>query len=246
MIYNDENLTFKILGIAKWHHKNGLLDVAPRPFSALSYRLSGKASFNFNGEQITINEGDVLFIPANCGYKVDYSFSESIVFHFLDCNYDVVENLNVKNHEQLKSKFLSALTLWESSHSHNKLKSYVYDILSILEDDNINVTITNEIDSVLVYINNNLFNPDLTIEEVCSVAHISHSTLQRNFNKYFNIGAKEYIIKQRLNNAVKMLSSGRYSIKETAFACGFSDEKYFSRAFKKNYGFPPSDFNSKF
>ena len=110
MIYNDENLTFKILGIAKWQHKNGLINVSPRPFSALSYRLTGKAYFNFNGEEITTNEGDVLFVPANCGYKVDYSFSESIVFHFLDCNYDVVENLNVKNYEQLKSKFLSALT----------------------------------------------------------------------------------------------------------------------------------------
>ncbi|MBR2376425.1 MAG: helix-turn-helix domain-containing protein [Clostridia bacterium] len=246
MIYNDDNLTFKILGIAKWQHKNGLLDVAPRPFSALSYRLSGNATFYVNEEKITINEGDVLFIPANCGYKVDYSFSESIVFHLLDCNCDEVQKLTSNNVEQLKSKFISAMSLWKTTHSYNKLKSYVYDILTIFEEDHSTLFTNTEILEVINYIKSNLTTPQLTVEEICNRAHISRSTLQRHFNKYFNMGVKEYIIKQRLNVALNLLSNGKYTIKEIAFASGFNDEKYFSRAFKKVYGFSPSDFNIKF
>ena len=45
-----------------------------------------------------------------------------------------------------------------------------------------------------------------------------------------------------MEKALELLSEGELSIKEIAFTCGYSDEKYFSRAFRKKYGCPPSHF----
>ena len=43
-----------------------------------------------------------------------------------------------------------------------------------------------------------------------------------------------------MNKALKLLIENKLSIKEIALACGFPDEKYFSRAFKERFGHPPS------
>jgi AraC-like DNA-binding protein len=47
-----------------------------------------------------------------------------------------------------------------------------------------------------------------------------------------------------MNRALSLLAQGTLSVGEISDACGFSDEKYFSRAFKKVYGYPPSHFKS--
>ena len=52
---------------------------------------------------------------------------------------------------------------------------------------------------------------------------------------------KEYVLKERLTHARFIIESGDFdSIKSVAEAVGFSDPLYFSKAFKKLYGFPPS------
>jgi transcriptional regulator GlxA family with amidase domain len=43
-----------------------------------------------------------------------------------------------------------------------------------------------------------------------------------------------------MNKALQLLVENRLSVKEISFLCGFSDEKYFSRAFREKYGYPPS------
>ena len=69
---------------------------------------------------------------------------------------------------------------------------------------------------------------------------MSASGLQRAFLQHFGSSPKQYVIKLRLHKALQLLVENKLSVKEVAFACGFSDEKYFSRAFKAKYGYPPS------
>ena len=69
---------------------------------------------------------------------------------------------------------------------------------------------------------------------------MSPSALQRAFLHHFGMSPKQYVIKLRTHKALQLLVENRLSVKQVAYACGFADEKYFSRAFKSKYGYPPS------
>ena len=49
-----------------------------------------------------------------------------------------------------------------------------------------------------------------------------------------------YLIKYRLEQAIKLLKEEEYTIQEVAALVGYSDPLYFSRIFKKHVGYSPS------
>ena len=51
----------------------------------------------------------------------------------------------------------------------------------------------------------------------------------------------QYVRTVRLILARKMIEEGQENISEIAYSVGFSSPTYFSRCFKEEYGYPPSD-----
>ncbi|MHC4871735.1 MAG: helix-turn-helix domain-containing protein [Planctomycetota bacterium] len=60
------------------------------------------------------------------------------------------------------------------------------------------------------------------------------------FRKELNLTPTAVLNRERVLTAARMLSEGRLSVTEAAKEVGFSDQFYFSRVFKKEFGFPPS------
>ena len=56
MIYNYDDLIFRFLGVAKFCHTDGEFDVDARAYGAISYKLSGNASFEFDGGKVDEDE----------------------------------------------------------------------------------------------------------------------------------------------------------------------------------------------
>jgi len=48
-------------------------------------------------------------------------------------------------------------------------------------------------------------------------------------------------LRHRLEHAATLLRSGKANCTEAAFAAGFNDSNYFSRAFRKVFGHAPSE-----
>lgn len=69
----------------------------------------------------------------------------------------------------------------------------------------------------------------------------SVSTLKRAFTKYAGIGVHDYFCFLKITLAKQLLKSGE-SVTDTARECGFSNQNYFSAAFKKLTGVSPKDF----
>ena len=122
MIYNDD-LYFQVLTVAPFLHKQGFFDVSARPYAALSFRVSGTGEFEIGEKHLITSPGDVLFLPANTPYKVNYSVSESIVVHFQYCNHFEPENICLNSPSRIERQFKHLLETWNDRHSINHAKS---------------------------------------------------------------------------------------------------------------------------
>jgi len=242
MICNFERLSFQILTVDRFFHKKGYFDVKPRPYAALSFRVSGTGAFESQGKKFSSQAGDVLFIPADTPYQVEYSVGESIVVHFQLCNYPSFENIELGAIPLIALKFQQLLDAWNESHSVNEAKSLIYGILAHMERDRLNRVADTGFARCLSYMEQHFCQPELDVAGVCKLGFVSVSGLQRAFSSHLGISPKQYLLKLRMNRALELLAENTLSIKEIAFACGFQDEKYFSRAFRKKYGYPPSRF----
>lgn len=240
MLYNFDALSFQILTIDRFLHSEGVFHVKARPYAALSFRVKGTGSFKIGGKTLHTHPGDVLFLPADAPYEVDYSVSESIVANLQLCNYTEPELFRFKSQGEASVLFLKLLTDWQAHHSANEAKSTLYGILEKIDRDQRLSTDDTAFATCLQHIEAHFCDPSLDISSVCEKGFISPSSLQRAFLQRFGVSPKQYIIKLRMNKALQLLVENRLSVKEISFLCGFSDEKYFSRAFREKYGYPPS------
>ena len=75
---------------------------------------------------------------------------------------------------------------------------------------------------------------------------VSYPHFCRIFNLRYNMPPGKYIVMQRLKKATLLLSSGDEQISSVAEQCGFDDQFYFSRIFKKYYHFSPMRYRCEF
>ena len=102
----------------------------------------------------------------------------------------------------------------------------------------INGTTDTLISSILHYINENI-SQDLSLDKISSVFFISKYTISHKFKDFMKISYYQYVIQKRLSIGKQYLLEGMPA--NTVYKmCGFSDYACFYRAFKKEYGFPPS------
>ena len=240
MLYHFDELTFQVVTIDRFFHEEGLFEVKERPYAALSFRVSGTGSFRIGDRLLPTSPGDVLFIPADTPYEVEYSVSESIVVHFCDCNYTSAEVFGMENTAKLALLFAQLLEEWSERHSVNQAKSTVYRIFEEIDAEQKRGREHTAFAACLRYVEAHFCEPSLHIDAICEAGFMSPSGLQRAFLQHFGASPKQYVIKLRLHKALQLLVENKLSVKEVAFACGFTDEKYFSRAFKAKYGYPPS------
>ena len=242
MICDFDELTFRNVTVDRYYHKEGIFEVKGRPMAALSFRVSGTGVFEVNGQRLTVAPGDVLFLPAYMPYRVQYSVSESIVIHLLHCNYTEAERIGLENSSAVHAAFGRLLEARKEGRSVNGVKSLVYELLQRIADDRAGTAIDTPVAACVAFLEERAYDPALDIPQVCAYGYLSVSTLQRAFQKRFGMSPKQYLLRLRMSRALELLAEGRYSVKEIAFRCGFTDEKYFSRAFRKKYGHPPSYF----
>ena len=247
MVYNYDLLSFQILTVARVSHPNGTFSVKARPFSALSFRLAGKGTFEIDGKILEAQAGDVMFLPAGKPYRVDYSFSEFIVVHLPNCNYAEAEVIEFSDRVPIEAMFTRLLDAWKTNHSANQAKAYVYDILHKLSErcESAAPVSSPELEKCVQYLQEHFCESSLLVETLCRHSYISRSSLQRYFMRRFGISPKQYILRLRMEKAMDLLTQKDSTISEVSAACGFDDTKYFSRIFKQTYGISPSHIRSR-
>ena len=101
------------------------------------------------------------------------------------------------------------------------------------------------LDRIVRIINEQLGNPDLTVEQVASEAGISRVHLHRKLKELTGQTSRDFIRNLRLRKAAEMLSEKKYAISELADAVGFQSASSFATAFKDLFGVSPSEYGQQ-
>ncbi|WP_252979975.1 helix-turn-helix transcriptional regulator [Eisenbergiella tayi] len=91
------------------------------------------------------------------------------------------------------------------------------------------------------YISTN-FNHSITLEEVADAVHLHPAYFSSIFKQCSGSSFKEYLNMVRVEESKRLLSNTEYSIIDIAVACGFDDQSYFSKVFKKYTGMTPKQY----
>ena len=75
---------------------------------------------------------------------------------------------------------------------------------------------------------------------IAGAANISRSEAGRCFNTYMGCSPVDALIQYRLQMAHRMLNDVTLTLQEISYCCGFNSVNYFSRQFRKIYGYTPA------
>lgn len=86
------------------------------------------------------------------------------------------------------------------------------------------------------------FSENITLNDLADILHLNPSYLSSLFKNTTGLSYKEYLNRVRIEEAKRLLSSTDYPIMEIAVACGFNDQSYFTKIFKKHTGMTPKHY----
>jgi AraC-like DNA-binding protein len=85
----------------------------------------------------------------------------------------------------------------------------------------------------------------LPVEALAQKVFMSTAKFKNLFKKVYGQSVYEYYNASRLNKARRQIMLGELSIKEATYSLGFNNTAHFSAAFKKCFGFSPSDIKTQ-
>ena len=94
-------------------------------------------------------------------------------------------------------------------------------------------------------VEDNLDDPDFTVDSLCSLQNMSRSSFYNKLKALTGQAPADYIRLIRLNRAAELLKEGGKSVSEVAEMTGFCDGKYFREVFKKHFKVSPSRYGKE-
>ena len=222
-------------------------------FDRLFYIKKGGMQFTLNnGQKVTFGEKSIIYLPYNITYSskwlengqfISVNFilkqENSQLLHF----YDNITLVLTDTYNELIKTFEE---IWNAqikiSDEHHLLTiSLFYMILyKIVKTSNIH-HIKKEhgrIYPAIKYLESN-YASDFDLAELAEKCNLSREMFRIYFIKTKGVPPMRYRTLLRLEKANELLLSKEYSVKEVSNIVGYNDVSYFSRIFKKEYGYPP-------
>jgi AraC-like DNA-binding protein len=254
-----------LVGPLHWHPD---FEIATAERTTLDYQVGGQHVILEAGDSIFVNEnmlhgvkqlsGDVADPMPNIVFSGTLVALETstiyqkyiqpiaqcdslpfIVFRYKDCSHSEINRLIKDIYRQMiEKKDCYELTVQRNI---NRIFEYISCNFSDFPKMNAKrIQINNQIrlQKMLTYIYEN-YAGSVRLEDIAKAANISRSEAGRCFHKYMGCSPIDALIQYRLQTAHRLLSKKTLSLQEISFACGFNSVNYFSRQFKKTYGYTP-------
>lgn len=213
--------------------------------------LDGKGTLDYENQHRSLEAGDCFFIDCRAphSYQSDESSPWELIWvHFNGCTTDEYYKLFKAQlppvfHPISTMKFVSLLQelmrINAESYADTEVltSGLLVNLLTMLLTAN---SISEENDTVLqaklktilTYIDAN-FTQEIRLDELAKRFDISKYYLTREFKHAYGETIFQHIIGLRINYAKRLLRFTDKSVEEISTLCGFNDQSYFSKQFKK-------------
>ncbi|MBQ5911439.1 MAG: helix-turn-helix transcriptional regulator [Clostridia bacterium] len=216
---------------------------------ALLYILNAERTYSFSdGNEITVKNGDLLFIPKGLPYTVsgkEIREGYSICFETQETNLEPFL-LRPKNSSYFLDSFKSAASVWsnKSVGYQMRCKAELYNIICNMQSEYelnyISKSTISRLNPAIEYIHKEYTKNNISIPYLATLCNMSEVLFRRHFKNSMGLSPLRYINNLKIARAKELLNFGMCSVTEAAFLSGFHDECYFSREFKRATGVAPS------
>ena len=224
------------------------------------YFTEGRGQAYCDGEKYDVKERDIFVINSNTLHGI---MTDGVIKYFclivdndfcmengIDCTkLDYSYQAGTPESERLYKKIVNEINGAEMFREAG-IKSAVLELIvyisrnfstpaseSVYTDKNINENVQLAIGYIKTHIDEKL-----TLEKIAEEVGLSKFHFSREFKRITGLTIVSYINVLRCRNAKKLLLKNEYSIHEIANKCGFENDSYFSRTFKKYIGVLPSEY----
>ena len=216
----------------------------------LVFIISGEGNIMIDGKNYKCKKNDLIYFYPDKLHSLSVSKPPHMIFYAFHFETGFNEKLpipdisNIENHYKLSEYFRQ---LYKTSVKKDymykwQLSIFAQNILyEIFWQSNANIAPMNlvRINKVLEYIHKNSCEK-FSIEDLTKAAEMKKSYFIKMFKTVTGKSPIKYINDLKLEHARDLLLNTDMSVKKIALKCGFEDEFYFSRIFKRHYGVSPS------
>ncbi len=223
----------------------------------LIFLVSGKIELYNDDNVIPLSIGDMVVFPPKEKYKFKCYGEEKKSFlwiHFTGYNaldklneygialFPQINKTNLKNHIHSRfQKLFEAFT--KNDRFRNNDLSALLDKLLIEMGRAIENTALQKISLLksIRYINE-FYTEQIKITELAKIENMCMTTYNLHFKKQLGVSPTKYIIMLRMSLAKELLETSDLSVTEISTMCGYSEINFFSKVFKNECGFAPTEY----
>ena len=232
--------------------KNGFFDLQWHRNPEFLYFLTGEGIVKTDGVDVPAAAGDFVCINSNSIHSVK-AVSDVCKYYCLIVDESLIPALDplppkIKDTE-VKTLFVKIVNEYTSKSPcyRNVIKGYILSMVSLIMRESRHVQKTDVLPSkpkyetvkaVLQYLYEN-FQNEISLDDVALTVGVSKYYLCHLFKEVTGNSFLSHLNYIRCNNAHSMLSTGKYSVSECAYASGFSNLSYFSVIYKRIMGVSP-------
>ncbi len=232
----------------------------PRPHYCMGLILNGKGDFKFDNKTVTVEKGDIIFVPMGSTYSSHWSGSDGALYisaHFSFENHELfsrnkkieIQKVTLPDDPDLKIKFDKMHEAYSGKKPQQLAAlSIFYDILGMVYPK-LSYTQTTlmdkRIEAAVMYIEKH-FTENFSIEQLAKLSTMSVPHFYECFKAQVGCSAITYKHKLCIRKALILLTESDLSVEEISGIVGFNSSIYFREIFKKMIGKSPNEYRKAF
>lgn len=254
MLEGWENAVISKIALAIRVQKDGGRTVHnDRPFHGFVLNeADSDKNYVFSDGRVLRTRGNAFFyLPKGSSYRVEsITHGACYAINFDAALSDEPFAIDFRNPEPLFKLFRSAASLFASRTPFYEveIRKILYELLLRAKEETERRYVPEAKERLLApaveRIREGFTQNELSVSALASLCGISEAYFRRLFADKYGVSPKEYVIKLRMELAKTLLSSGDFSVSETAIQCGYAEPCHFSREFTRHVGVSPKAYKA--